>query len=239
MAPAPSVAGSQMASPVITPVSYVFSITNDAPNRVGWRYYSVSDINSQLGSLGWLLLLSNAPAGSEIAIRRMPFPASGIIGTRMTAMISPPPDMWILELHQCLTTTPKSGGHLVYRRVSSTQALGNFVLSGQELPVPVSTDRLFRRCRKQRNPDQSSGWVWQYFEVVVPADTNLLGWDLRLTNVTAGVRKCWSAGTSCRRHRAALCFHHLAERHQRRGGLDGCGGGPCWRWGWAIVEPGT
>jgi hypothetical protein len=28
--------------------------------------------------------------------------------------------------------------------------------------------------------------VWQYFKVVVPSDTNLLGWDLRLTNVTAG-----------------------------------------------------
>jgi hypothetical protein len=28
--------------------------------------------------------------------------------------------------------------------------------------------------------------LWQYFQVQVPSDPNLLGWDLRLTNVTAG-----------------------------------------------------
>jgi hypothetical protein len=33
--------------------------------------------------------------------------------------------------------------------------------------------------------NQAPGY-WHYYQVVVPADTNLLGWDLRLTNVTAG-----------------------------------------------------
>jgi hypothetical protein len=60
--------------PVITTVDYVFSITNDAPTRVGWQYYTVVNTAEQLGSLGWELDLSNQPPGTEIAIRRNAVP---------------------------------------------------------------------------------------------------------------------------------------------------------------------
>src|SRR5262249_39385893 len=56
--------------PVITDVSYVFAITNDAPTRAGWRFYRVANTAEQLGSLGWELDLSNQVARTEIAIRR-------------------------------------------------------------------------------------------------------------------------------------------------------------------------
>ena len=49
--------------PVITTVDYVFAITNDAPARVGWRYYTVVSTAEQLGSLGWELDLANQPPG--------------------------------------------------------------------------------------------------------------------------------------------------------------------------------
>ena len=60
--------------PVITPVHYVFQVTNDIPNQVGWRYYTLTNTADQLGSLGWELDLSNQPPGAEIAIRRNAVP---------------------------------------------------------------------------------------------------------------------------------------------------------------------
>ena len=61
-------------NPVITPISYIGSIVNDDPNRAGWRYYTVTDISSQLGSLGWYLFLQSQALNSEIAIRRNAVP---------------------------------------------------------------------------------------------------------------------------------------------------------------------
>ena len=47
---------------------------NDDLNRVGWRFFRITDIPSQLGNPGWELILDNAPAGSEIAIGRNAVP---------------------------------------------------------------------------------------------------------------------------------------------------------------------
>jgi len=55
---------------VVTDVNYIDTIVNDDPERVGWRYYRVTDINQQLGSLGWHISVSNAPPGTRIALRR-------------------------------------------------------------------------------------------------------------------------------------------------------------------------
>ena len=60
--------------PVITPVDYAFSITNDLPSRQGWRFYSVTNIVQQGGLLGWELLLNNVAPGTEIAVRRNAVP---------------------------------------------------------------------------------------------------------------------------------------------------------------------
>ena len=174
-------------SPIITPVSYVFDITNDAPNRVGWRFYGVSDINSQLGSYGWELQLSNAPAGSEMAIRRNAVPgewnyraiddnygfnSAGYADlTSFVNLLEQPghqADIWYIGVY------------------SPTQALGSFVLSGQQLARPVPQGMAFDGPGNSASKTNQTAGAWQYFEVVVPADTNLLGWDLRLTNVTAG-----------------------------------------------------
>ena len=70
--------------PVITPVDYVFSITNDLPTRQGWRFYSVTNIAEQTGSLGWELLLKNAVPGTEIAVRRNAVPGRWAYQTNYT-----------------------------------------------------------------------------------------------------------------------------------------------------------
>jgi hypothetical protein len=61
-------------NPVIMDVGYLFAITNDAPNRAGWRYYRVGNIAEQLGTLGWELSLANQVPGTEIALRRNAVP---------------------------------------------------------------------------------------------------------------------------------------------------------------------
>jgi hypothetical protein len=173
-------------NPVITPVCFFFNVTNDAPNRVGWRYYSVLDINSQLGSLGWELILSNAPAGSQIAVRRTAVPGewnyrdyeydnSYVPGEISYA------DQWSID---DVLQQPRHQADIWYIGVySPTQALGNFVLTGQQFnPQPIGFDNSSNIVSVTNQP---GGWR-NFFKVIVPPDTNLLGWDLRLTNVTAG-----------------------------------------------------
>ncbi|MGA2556822.1 MAG: Ig-like domain-containing protein, partial [Verrucomicrobiota bacterium] len=122
------------ANPVITTVDYLFSITNDAPNRAGWRYYQVTDIADQLGTLGWALWLSNQVPGTEVAIRRNAVPGQwnyrnyddyywisslGYVDLASTYGLLQQPghqaDIWYIGVY-----TPD-------------QALGNFVLTGSQL----------------------------------------------------------------------------------------------------------
>ncbi|HEY1787337.1 MAG TPA: hypothetical protein VGJ73_04245, partial [Verrucomicrobiae bacterium] len=169
--------------PIITPVDYVFKITNDAPNRVGWRYYQVTNTTEQLGSLGWELDLSNQVAGTMIAIRRNAVPGqwnyrndpydyygSSTLGYMDLSSTygflqqpNHPSDIWYIGIY-----TPAA-------------ALGNFVLTGSSLTgAPVSFDGSGNTFNIVNQPYQK----FQYFVFNVPAGA--LGWDLRLTNVTSG-----------------------------------------------------
>lgn len=169
--------------PVITDVSYVFQITNDAPARAGWRFYRVANVAEQLGTYGWGLELSNQVAGTEIALRRNAVPsrwnrrnctanctsssAQAYLDYSGTGGFLQRPghqaDIWYIGVYQPAT------------------ALGNFVLSGQELTAtPLSFDG---GGSFQAVTNQPAG-KFKYFIFNVPA--NALGWDLRLTNITSG-----------------------------------------------------
>ena len=171
--------------PVITDVNYVFSITNDAPTRAGWRYYRVADIDEQLGTLGWDLFLQNQPPGTEIALR-----------------LSAVPGRWNYRNFNSEYYSSYSGGYVDYSGpngylqrpnhqaqiwyigvYSPAFALGNFVLTGRELNGdPLAFDGAGSSVNITNQPLDK----WQYFRVVVPDTSNVLGWDLRLTNVTSG-----------------------------------------------------
>ena len=45
----------------ITDINYVDVRINDEPNRVGWKFYRVADLQQQSGTLGWEIFLSNCP----------------------------------------------------------------------------------------------------------------------------------------------------------------------------------
>ena len=74
------------------PSSYIIdfesSTSNPEPNRNGWVYFQLLDIDSQLGKLGWLLTLADQVPGSEIAIRRNAMPGGGTCG--LNGSLEPP-----------------------------------------------------------------------------------------------------------------------------------------------------
>ena len=168
----------QSGPPVITDVPFLGSNTNDDLGRVGWRFYRVTDIASQLGYLGWDLLLSNAPAGSEIALRRNSVPGR-----------------WNYRANN--STYPNASGYVDF---SSTS--GELQRPGHQADIwyigvynPSSALDAFTLIRGlltpqlipfQTNVTRSAvpAGHWNFFRIDVPAET--LGWDVRLVDVTQG-----------------------------------------------------
>ena len=172
--------------PIITDVNYVFSITNDAPARAGWRFYRVVNTAQQLGTLGWDLFLSNHVAGSEIALRRNAVPSRWNFRNNPT----------------CNSTASSTSSHVDFSGTGGflqrpghqadvwyigvyqpNVALGPFVLKGQELTGPLMA---FDSGNGTTNTvsGQPVG-KWQYYRVDVPTN-NAFGWDLRIQGVTSG-----------------------------------------------------
>jgi len=166
----------QNGTPTITSLNFTDSVTNDETNRVGWRFYRVLDINQQLGTLGWDLSLSNASSGTKIALRRNKAPGiwtsrGGSFSGNFTDLLSNgdflqipghQADVWYIGIY------------------NPTNLLGNFRLDIKEL-----TAQLLSGDNAQLSRSGSPSGKWQFFKVVVPAD--ILGWDLRLVDVTAGL----------------------------------------------------
>ena len=166
----------QNGTPVITDINYTSVTANDDPTRVGWRFYRAADIDQQLGSLGWELFLTNAPPGTRIVLRRNAAPSIWSLRTPLLSVSNTydfisktdylqrpdlPLDIWYVGIY------------------NPSNALGAFTLYTRELFAdPISGDGQ-TRTRTGVLPDR-----WEFFRVTVPPDA--LGWDVRVTNVTAG-----------------------------------------------------
>jgi hypothetical protein len=166
-------------NPVVTDVAYVSTTLNDDPARVGWRYYRVTDIASQLGTLGWDLFLQSQPDGTELAIRRNAVPGrwnyrsdnGTYVYSQGSVDYSGP---------QGFLQRPGHQADIWYiGAYNPDTALGGFVLNLRELTGPlVAFDGTVSNVVNQPYDK------FQYYRIDVP--TNALGWDLRLTNVTSG-----------------------------------------------------
>jgi large repetitive protein len=164
---------------VVTEIDYIDTVINDDPTRVGWRYYRVTDISQQLGSLGWHLSVSNYAPGTRIAIRRNAAPS-------VWNFKNPAP--LIASYYDLISSGPtlQEPGHQAdvwYVGVyNPTNALGNFTLRTKELdPGPqIPPWQTASYVRTNINPG-----VWEYFRLDLPAGAQPgLGWDLRLKDVT-------------------------------------------------------
>jgi large repetitive protein len=171
--------------PIITDVHYVFSITNDAPNRAGWRFYRVVNTAEQLGTLGWDLFLQNHAPGSEIALRRNAVPGRWTYRDLPTGNSSNSSVRGFVDYSgpNGFLQRPGHQADVWYIGVyHPTVALGPFILTGQELTGPLMT---FDDGAGTTNTivSQPAG-KFQYYRIDVP--TNAFGWDLRIINVTGG-----------------------------------------------------
>lgn len=165
--------------PEISDIGYRDVVVNDQPLRSGWKYYRVPDFAAQIGTLGWELALANAPAGTEIALRRAQIP--GIWKKRTGGRTS------LIDVKYA-DASSKNG---ILQRVDHeadiwyvgvyqpNEALGAFTLTLDDIiATPVNLDDSMSSV-----VDQVEG-AWKYFRVVIPEDPNLKGWYLNLKNVT-------------------------------------------------------
>lgn len=164
---------------VVTDINYIDTVTNDDPNRVGWRYYRVADIQQQLGTLGWQLSVSNFAPGTRIAIRRNAAP--GIWSYKNpTAATGTYHDL--ISVGQTLQDPGHQADVWYIGVYNPTNALGSFTLRTRELDpgplLPAWQTAIHDRANVPAG-------VWEYFRLDLPASPIPgLGWDLRLQNVT-------------------------------------------------------
>lgn len=147
---------------------------NDDANRSGWRYYRVSNIDSQKGKLGWQIELDPAyRSGRGIAIRRNALPAQWRYRTNDSETLE-----WASQVDKessiGILQDPNHPADVWYVGVSALdQNLGPFVLTTKEtLPD-----------QKQFGSDSIvepglDPTLWKWYSFQVPADAK--GWDLRL-----------------------------------------------------------
>ena len=167
-------------NPVVTEVPFAGVTVNDTPDKVGWRYYVVNDIESQFG-LGWELELTGAPAGTEIDIRRNAVPArwqyrdydgplywtvnNGYVdrssNSGLMQIVDHQADIWYIGIY------------------NPTEALGSFTLSRH---AATATPLAYDGGTLAQTGQPAGAWRW--FRVDVPAGP--VGWDLWLRDVTAG-----------------------------------------------------
>lgn len=163
-------------NPEFTEISFTSAMLNTDTNRVGWRFFKLSNIAEQVGALGWDLLVTNAAPGTRLALRRNAAP--GIWTYRN-------PNNNTAGTYDYVSTTnflqrPGHQADIWYVGVYTTNnALGPFTLIARELTTDPLTFDNGSAVRTAVPPGK-----WQFFRVNVPANT--LGWDVRVTSVTSG-----------------------------------------------------
>jgi large repetitive protein len=168
----------QSANPVVTDVPYLGTDVNADVNRVGWRFYRVTDIASQLGTLGWDLLLQNAPEGTELALRRNAVPGrwNYRAGNRTEVASSGYLDFSSAsgELQR-----PAHQADIWYLGVYNPgEALNAFTLIRRLLlPQTIALES------NQARAALPAGH-WDFYRVDLPESAS--GWDLRVVDVTEG-----------------------------------------------------
>ena len=171
--------------PVITPLNFTDVKINDQTTRAGWRYYALTDIPAQVGSLGWELLLSNQVPGTQIAIRRNKVPSRWLY--RANGNTSTPSDIGTTYMdffgNGGFLQRPGHQADVWYVGIYTPQiALGAFDLDVHPIvPATVGFDGS-NTAVSGLEPGK-----WRFQRIDVPA--GVVGWDLRLKNVTGGTPK--------------------------------------------------
>lgn len=168
---------------VVTDIGYEQRIINDQPERVGWRFYRVQDKDRQLTSLGWDLFLENFAPGTRIALRRNMAPSTWALrdpSLKQEKHYDKLSDGPFLQ-------SPDQEADVWYVGVyNPTNALGSFLLTTREIQATALSEN-----QPLRYTDSPPG-KWEFFKFELrPEDVQgpnpILGWDLRLQDVTGGL----------------------------------------------------
>ncbi len=162
--------------PVVSAIAFDDEVVNNDPERTGWRYYAMTDIESQLGFLGWLLELADQVPGTEIALRRNNLPGRWQYrennSLRTTANVTHSSTHGILQ-------RPDHQVDVWYVGVRTTGApLGEFTLTTQPLTAPTVSMNDFDSVFANLPPQ-----TFAYYRVEVPAEIGsdaVLGWEVRV-----------------------------------------------------------
>ena len=151
---------------------------NDEPDKVGWKYYLVTELDAQLSSLGWELSLTGAPSNTEMVVRRNAPPSiwqTATSGTRPTISIRDH-DNGDFDTDDDLLQIPQHEAGVWYVGVySPVEPLGDFEINLSPFtPAVVNADG-GREIVAEHGPKQ-----WKFFEVDINNITGLLGWDVFL-----------------------------------------------------------
>lgn len=169
----------------ITQIPYTSVVTNDEPERVGWKFYIVHDDTNQLSSLGWDLFLQNHAPGTRIAIRRSMAPSFWKFrnpGAGQTNCYE------ILSAKDFLQNPDQTAGTWYIGVFNATEPLGPFVLTTREIQARPLADNIGVRLENVL-PGR-----WEFFRIQLNAEDLLPnapggpveGLDLRVTDVTSG-----------------------------------------------------
>ncbi|MGA2866234.1 MAG: pre-peptidase C-terminal domain-containing protein [Verrucomicrobiota bacterium] len=168
----------------ITDINYSGVVTNDDPGRVGWRLYRVQILSQQQTTLGWNLLLTNFAPGTRIALRRSSAP--GIWSYRANTSVNRANYYDQIGIADFLQQPDHQADVWYIGVFNPTNALGAFTLITGEL---LAADLQEGAPSTQTNVLSGR---WEFFKVqLLPSDAQgsnaVVGWDLRLTNVTSGL----------------------------------------------------
>ncbi len=177
----PAVGSFRSGPPQLTDTTFVSTQTNDLSAKSGWRFYRVTDLASQLGHLGWEILLTTPVENRLLALRANGLPVRRQYrqndGTGVYTSDR-------FDYSSALGDLQRPGHQAdiwyigVYR---PDDALGAFALQTKLLTAET---KAFESATSITG--QPAG-LWRYFRVDVPASSpGLLGWDLRLDNITGG-----------------------------------------------------
>ncbi len=169
---------------VMTDIDFNSTITNDDPERVGWRYYRVTDISQQTNSPCWTLSLSNSTPGTRIAIRRTMAPSRWYFRNLPTYGTFAE---FLRESTATFLQDPNHQSDVYYIGVyNPSNQLGAFTLTTQSTqPEHLADNSAVTRTNVE-------GGRWEFFSVeLTDADIRqdnpagqILGLDVRLANVT-------------------------------------------------------
>jgi len=167
--------------PTITPIQYTDNKVNDQTTRAGWRYYALTDIPSQVGTLGWELLLSNHVPGSMIAIRRNKVPSRWHYRSGGSTFVYDTATNYVdFSGSGGFLQRPGHQADVWYVGVfTAGAALGAFELDTHAIAPPTVGFNGTSTAVNGLEPGR-----WRFQRVDVPA--GVLGWDLRLRNLSGG-----------------------------------------------------